>query len=52
MEICSLEGLEVGVPLESTRDSRDERLLGLNVVTLAKMLNIGEKKLQESTSSG
>jgi hypothetical protein len=35
----------------TTRDLGGKRISGLNGVTLAKMLNIGERELKESTSS-
>lgn len=35
-------------PLESTRDTGDKRLQGLNGVTLAKMPNSGVRELEES----
>jgi hypothetical protein len=43
---AALQGREA---LESTRDSRSERLSGLNGVTFAKMPNNGERELEEST---
>ena len=51
MEICSLRELEVGDTLESTRDPEVRHSQDSLGVTLAKMPNIEERQLKESTSS-
>jgi hypothetical protein len=49
--INSCWGWEVREPLESPRNLGDERLSGINGVTLAKIPKSGEREFEKSTSS-
>ena len=51
MEISSLREGGVGGPSKSTGDLGGETLLGFIWVNLAEIPNIGERELEESTSS-